>query len=292
MISFDFGSPEKSLERVGLARDSLLAEQIYSKAFDGCIVGYEAAPLDKAKELLPLAAEFSVAPISDFNVGAVAIGGSGKLYLGANLEFAGVPLSTTLHAEQSAILNARDHGETSVDSLVVSVAPCGHCRQFLWELPNAAELKLLFAGQTFDLQALLPSAFGGPRPEGESVMDSPLLDLEPVVSPSSSLAKHAIQTARKCYVPYSKSPEGLALECASGAIFTGSTVQSIAFNPTVSAIVGAMNHRNFSHSRNDAITAVVYAKLANNLSEQEALTGSLLGKVSDAEVRTITLEMV
>ena len=128
-MTFDIGSLEKGLEQLGLAGDALLMEQMQTKAFDGCIVGYESAPVEKAKELLPLAAKFSIAPISDFNVGAVAIGGSGKLYLGANLEFIGVPLSTSLHAEQSAILNARDHGETSISGLVVSAAPCGHCRQ-------------------------------------------------------------------------------------------------------------------------------------------------------------------
>lgn len=292
MMTFDIGSPLISLERLGLAGGSLLTDQVQSKAFNGCIVGYESAPFEKAKELLPLAAGFSNAPISGFHVGAVAVGGSGKLYLGANLEFIGVPLSTSLHAEQSAILNARDHGEKSIEGLVVTAAPCGHCRQFMWELPNAAELRLSFDDQIFDLQTLLPCAFGKPRATEESLLDSPLLNFEPTEPASSSLVKHAIQAARKCYVPYTKSPEGIALESVNGSIFFGSTVQSIAFNPTVPAIVSALNQRNFSHSRNDAIGAVVYAKLATSLTEQRALMSSLMRRVSNAEVQTVVLEQV
>ena len=47
----------------------------------------------RAKDLLKLATCFSIAPISGFYVGAIAVGKSGKLYLGANMEFKGVPLS-------------------------------------------------------------------------------------------------------------------------------------------------------------------------------------------------------
>ena len=39
------------------------------------------------RELEPLAAARAVAPISNFHVGAVAVGASGAVYLGFNLEF-------------------------------------------------------------------------------------------------------------------------------------------------------------------------------------------------------------
>ena len=44
------------------------------------------------KKLLPLAAALGVTPVSHFNVGAVAEGGSGNIYLGTNLEFLQHPL--------------------------------------------------------------------------------------------------------------------------------------------------------------------------------------------------------
>ena len=76
-------------------------------------------------ELLPLAANYSVAPISSYHVGAVIRGaensdGSANLYFGANFEFEDQALGHSLHAEQSAISNAWLNGETSVTALAIS----------------------------------------------------------------------------------------------------------------------------------------------------------------------------
>ena len=49
------------------------------------------------------AQRWALAQVSKFEVGAAVLAESGVLYLGANLEFLGVPLSHTVHAEQSAI---------------------------------------------------------------------------------------------------------------------------------------------------------------------------------------------
>ena len=63
-------------------------------------------------KLLPLAAVFANVPLSGFSVGAVAQTESRsepsqkELYLGANLEFENITLNATIHAEQSAIMNA------------------------------------------------------------------------------------------------------------------------------------------------------------------------------------------
>ena len=39
-----------------------------------------------------------------------------------------------IHAEQCLIANALLHGETGIQKLAISAAPCGHCRQFYSEL--------------------------------------------------------------------------------------------------------------------------------------------------------------
>ncbi len=281
-----------SLDRFGVANEPVIADQVHAKNFSGRIVGFETAPLDKAKRLLSLAEGFSNAPISGFHVGAVAIGESGKLYLGANLEFTGVPLSSSLHAEQSAVLNARAHGETAISGIVVSAAPCGHCRQFLWELPNAGALKVVFEDRESTLEALLPNAFGEPRAPGHSLLDTQQIDLQPMVPQKNVLAQRAIEVARNSYVPYTQSPEGLALACVDGTIFTGCTSESVAFNPTVPALIAALNQRNFSHSRNDSITRIVYARLATSLIGQKAFVEALMRRVTNAKVEKITLEQV
>lgn len=90
--------------------------------------------------LLPLAAEYARVPISNFKVGAVALGmphssssnGLGNLYLGANIEFTQQALSFSIHGEQSVINHAWIRGETGLKTLAVNYFPCGHCRQFLY----------------------------------------------------------------------------------------------------------------------------------------------------------------
>ena len=69
-------------------------------------------------------------------LGALALGGSGTLYFGANIEFEGLPLCETIHAEQAAILHAWLGGEATIELLATSAAPCGFCRQFMVELPE------------------------------------------------------------------------------------------------------------------------------------------------------------
>jgi cytidine deaminase len=82
--------------------------------------------LDLLPRLLPAAASLATAPISGFNVGAIAVGGvefDRRLYFGANLEIARAGLSSAVHAEQSAIVNAWMHDEPRVSHLAISAAP-------------------------------------------------------------------------------------------------------------------------------------------------------------------------
>ena len=87
--------------------------------------------------------------------------GSGKVYMGVNLEFRGLPLHHTVHAEQFCLANARAGGETRLVSMAVSEAPCGHCRQFFAELPGNG-LQKVFATRkpVRSPQQLLPNRFG------------------------------------------------------------------------------------------------------------------------------------
>ena len=88
-------------------------------------------------DLLPFAALYAEPVISNFKVGAVAQGLNGNLYFGANIEFKSEALSCTVHAEQAAAMNAWMQGETGLSALAVSAAPCGYCRQFLFEIGRA-----------------------------------------------------------------------------------------------------------------------------------------------------------
>lgn len=289
-MTFDIGSPEMSLERFGLSNEPSVVEQLNAKTFRGCIEQYEGEPVEAAQKLLSLAAGFSVAPISGFHVGAVAIGVSGKLYLGANMEFVGVPLSASLHAEQSAVLVARVHGEKQIEHIIISAAPCGHCRQFLCELPEAGGIQLHFEGRSMSLSELLPDAFGLEAAGSGDLFDRASVSLESAQPITSDLARSAVQAAEEGYTPYTQSPEGVAIECVNGVTFLGRSAESAAFNPSVPAVVDALNQRNFSHSRTDQIHVCAHARLATSLSAQSDFTHSLLRRITNAKVQSIILE--
>ena len=245
----------------------------------------------RAKDLLELATCFSVAPISGFYVGAIAVGKSGKLYLGANMEFQGVPLSASLHAEQSAILNAWMHEEREVVTLHVSETPCGHCRQFMRELSNSSALKIHCKGQTFQIEDLLPGAFGENRKKGHGLLDSTITNLESVKTNPHTRSQVAINAAQRSYAPYSQSPEGFVAQCLDGHFFSGRVAESIAFNPSVSGVVVALNQRNLSSSRSVAITACTQAKLATALSSPLAQAKAIIKHISEASVDEVQMEV-
>ncbi len=200
-------------------------------------------PLDEfVLELLPWAAAYARPPISDFRVGALALGLSGGLYAGANLEFPGEALSFSVHAEQAAVCNAWLHGETGVTAIASTAAPCGYCRQFLNELTTASELRVLVPGQApTTLAELLPAAFG-PRDLGiaggllEPSARSLVLS-QPAVGP---VVAAALAAAAASYAPYSGTFAGVGLRTPSGSIYEGRYAENAAFNPSLGPLQGAL----------------------------------------------------
>jgi len=129
-------------------------------------------PQELMIRLLPLAKIYAVVPVSQFQVGAVAMAdsfsneGRYDIFLGANLEFMHQPLNQSIHAEQSATMNAWHQGAGYLKAIATSEAPCGHCRQFLCELEKHADLVVItphgenLAYHKTALADLLPEAFG------------------------------------------------------------------------------------------------------------------------------------
>ena len=279
---------EAALAELEESEKALLISELKGPDFNGQI---SAVGVERAENLLKLATCFSVAPISDFYVGAIAVGRSGKLYLGANMEFQGVPLSASLHAEQSAILNAWLHEERELVALHVSEMPCGHCRQFIRELSNSSALKIHCKGQTFQIEDLLPVAFGGNRKKGHGLLDSTAINLESIQTKPHTRSQRAINAAQRSYAPYSQSPEGFVAQCLDGHFFSGRSAESIAFNPSVSGVVVALNQRNLSSSRGVAITACTQAMLANTLSSPLSQAKAIIRHITEASVDEVQMEV-
>jgi len=99
-------------------------------------------PIEKAELLAMIAAAIGQrksahAPYSSFSVGAAVLAGSGKVYLGCNVENASYGL--TVCAERVAILRAISDGEREIRAVVVCAGedepapPCGACLQVMAE---------------------------------------------------------------------------------------------------------------------------------------------------------------
>ncbi|HXH39043.1 MAG TPA: cytidine deaminase [Thermoanaerobaculia bacterium] len=191
--------------------------------------------------LIPLAQKFAIPTISNFFVGAVSHGLSGSLYFGANYEFPGQALSFTVHGEQAATAHAISFNETGIDMLAVSAAPCGYCRQFLYELTTASTLQIILPNTpTTLLTALLPDAFGPGDLGVTAALMSPQAHGMTLATPSDDVTKAALQAANTSYAPYSFSYAGVALKTSDGSIYTGGVAENAAFNPSMSPLEAAV----------------------------------------------------
>jgi cytidine deaminase len=120
----------------------------------------------------------SVAPFSNFLVGAAVRTAEGKVYVGCNIESASYGL--TVCAERVAIWKALSEGERDFTELAVVAdtqtltPPCGTCRQIIWEFCKHATIVLAnLRGETeiVSIRELLPRAFDARFLSGEPVHD-------------------------------------------------------------------------------------------------------------------------
>lgn len=223
-----------------------------------------------ALALVPFATEYALPPISDFKVGAVGLGGTtGALYYGANLEFPGVALSFCVHAEQSVVTNAWMNGEQSLPMLAISAAPCGYCRQFLYETGSADKMEVVLADEATPLVTLLPDAFG---PSDLGVKTALLEPQWQALScdASDEVAKAALDAACRSYVPYSLTYSGVAAVTTNGAIYQGRYAENAAYNPSMSPLEGALAMWNLAGDRMDPVVRVALVEVAGQASQLTA----------------------
>lgn len=196
------------------------------------------------RRLIPLASEYALPAQSGFSVGAVGLGRSGAIYLGANIEFPESTLSHTVHAEQAVVVNAACHDEESLVAMAISAPPCGYCRQFLSELVDSEKLEILLSpDQTTTLASLLPEAFGPAELGVESRLlktTVPSLTLVDNADAKEELRTLAFKAARKSYAPYTNSHGAAAMRMVDGNMVAAPHLENAAFNPTINPVQGSM----------------------------------------------------
>lgn len=237
--------------------------------------------------LVPWAERFAIPAISNFRVGAVSHGLSGSLYFGANYEFPGQALSFTVHGEQAATAHALSFGETGIDRLAVSAAPCGYCRQFLYELTTASTLQIILPKTpTTLLTDLLPDAFGPGDLGVTAALMSPQSHGMTLAFPADDVTAAALQAANTSYAPYSFSYTGVALKTRDGSIYTGSVAENAAYNPSMSPLEAAVVALTINGGKTYSdITDAVLVEATASQASQTGATRDVLGTMTKVPLR-------
>ena len=114
-----------------------------------------------------LAREQARAKYSNFKVGSALLCGDGRVFTGCNIESSSYGL--TICSERVALFKALSEGADNFVRIVVVAdtneltAPCGACRQLMWDFSGDIEIVLTnLAGKskTFRLTQLFPEPFG------------------------------------------------------------------------------------------------------------------------------------
>jgi cytidine deaminase len=233
------------------------------------------------RALLPLARSYARAPVSNFAVGAAALGESGAIHLGANLEFAGASLWNSVHAEQSAIMRAWSAGERGIVAIATSETPCGLCRQFMTELGPAEKLRVIGTRRTYTLAELLPDSFGPANLGARGFLfDAPkrLLALEHASEDPLVIA--SFQACARSYAPYSGTEAAVGLRLRSGALITGRYAESAAHNPSLSPLAAALSSRVIEGLERDEIIGATLVAVGSAHVDHAAPARALLNIVA------------
>ncbi|XP_021747080.1 cytidine deaminase 1-like [Chenopodium quinoa] len=236
--------------------------------------------LKSVLNLLPLIAKsakkLARPPISGFHVAAIGLATDGRIFIGVNVEFPGLPLHHSIHAEQCLITNLSLHPQTHLKNVVVSAYPCGHCRQFLQEIRGAPDIQIFVLDKNGEseqingypdgesdcfrpLSCFLPNRFGPHDLLDEKVPliletinnnlvlddDGKIVEMGNLCNVVSrfevgELVSAAFEAANRSHAPYSGSPSGVALVDVDGKIYKGCYMESAAFNPSIGPVQAAM----------------------------------------------------
>ena len=205
------------------------------------------------------------------------------------MEFPGEALSFCVHGEQSATNNAWLHGETGLQALAINAAPCGYCRQFLYELTTATKgfnilLKTNSDPNNYDytmnpLTYYLPDAFG-PHDLGVKggLMEPEAHGLS--ISGGDAVAQAALGGCNASYSPYTKDYSGVAIKCGDGTIWTGRYAENAAYNPSMSPLESALAYMNMNSPAQSPYNIVEAALVeatapANQLAATQAVLASV-----------------
>jgi cytidine deaminase len=224
-------------------------------------------------EAIIYAQQFAQCPLSHFKVGAVGLGKNEELYFGANIEFPSFPLNQSIHAEQCLISLAHANNETELKEIYVTAFPCGHCRQFMRELNTHSSLKIYVQeekSKAFSLKNLLPYSFG-PENLGitQSLFEKKNRNKYHFINKKQTLSKkeeeNLLLGLKNAFSPYSNTPSSCVLYFKNHLPIIGSSIESCAYNPSLSAFHMAYSQLIMNKINPKKITQIHFSEKENIL---------------------------
>ena len=223
-----------------------LGSVLIARDVDDLVARYDLeGPRDLMLIALDAARRIARPPISEFVVGSIGLEAeTGNLILGGNVEFPRTHLGLALHGE-GFVLTRSFSRRTTISVLAIGEAhPCAHCRQYLSEFAATKNLDLIDPlGHTLTMADLYPWPFD-PDYLGEvGVLPTrapfPTLAYKSEVEPTAA-TELLLAAGRRAHAPYSKTPSAVVLRTSDGALIAGSTIESVAFNPSLGPLQAAI----------------------------------------------------
>jgi cytidine deaminase len=252
--------------------------------------------LESPRELallgLPVAAAMARSPISDYRVGVVGIDDAGDLVFGANLEFPGADLQSTIHAEGFASLRSRARGRMLRILALTEAHPCAHCRQTLTESAAAPELRLIDPlGHDLALAELYPWAFS-PRALGIDADDprrpaSVDLAVDDAAAVPATVLDALLEAGNRAHAPYSGCPSAAVLRTGDGTLLAAGCVESVSFNPTITAMQAALVELAATGGEGTAVEAAWLGRTAGGRVDPAPAADALLAAVAPGAALSI-----
>lgn len=286
------------IERIVAAR---AREALGGEALGGSTIGADVAaelvrrhglgsPTELALLALPVAGAMARPPISRYRVAAVGIEAEGALLLGANLEFPGADLGATIHAEGFVALRARRRGHRLATLAVREAHPCAHCRQTLAEAADAGTLAIVdLLGNELSLDDVYPWSFrpGALGHDGDTPGARPWPALGFVANDGrrsaelpDDVAAALLEAGSRAHAPYSRAPSAVVLRLRDRRLHAAGCVESVAFNPSITAMQAALVEVAAARAEAASITDAWLGRTAGGSVDPEAGFRALLRAVA------------
>nr|GME21113.1 cytidine deaminase 1-like [Ipomoea batatas] len=157
-------------------------------------------------------------PISNYHVAAVGLGSDGRVFVGVNLEFPGLPLHHSVHAEQF-LFGPYD----LLDDQTPLLLEPHH---------NGLSLTGPISDDNRENRQNLSNGFSDHNLCNGVINNS--------VYNSALLKAAAMEAANESHAPYTNCPSGVALMDSEGKVYKGSYAESAAYNPTLGPFQAAL----------------------------------------------------